>query len=406
MAKQIVFCADGTWNGPGASAGSGDIDTQAQQDGELHSEVTNVFHLFANLDGQITPATRELPQETEKALVDAAGSVLQVAKYLHGVGDSSNPILKVLGGVLGVGVIARIVRGYTFLSRNYEPGDSVHIIGFSRGAYTARALAGMIANVGLLNKRAYDPDDKVQAYLRGFEAWLKCKGVVFNGNNRFSSMLTALTDFAEGAVARVLLSDADFIPDVQMRSVAVWDTVGSMGIPEYIGGARHDFFSFVDLKLSPKVDRGFHAMALDERWLDFPVTRWDADPRVDQMWFIGAHSDVGGGYPSGQCGLSDIALDWMMQNLSQPALGVRFANPGSYIPALDGGEQPFHTPWLNPPFNIAPKARTPLAGDAFHPSVQRRWLALPTYQQDWPKQFIAPLPPQTSVVPPLAAAQS
>src|SRR5689334_13337454 len=155
MSKQIIFCADGTWNGPGDSSAT-DIDSTAQQDPIAESEVTNVVKLFVNLRGQVTAETQALKNETETVCRDAAGNALQVAKYLHGVGDSKNPVMKVLGGMFGVGVIARIVRGYTYISRNYEPGDSIHIAGFSRGAYTARALAGMIAKVGLLNNKAYD----------------------------------------------------------------------------------------------------------------------------------------------------------------------------------------------------------------------------------------------------------
>ena len=89
------------------------------------------------------------------------------------MGDSSNPVIKVLGGVFGVGIIARIVRGYTFLSRWYEPGDAIYIVGFSRGAYTARALAGVIAKVGLLNRATYDPEDKAEAYRLAVAAWAK-----------------------------------------------------------------------------------------------------------------------------------------------------------------------------------------------------------------------------------------
>ena len=118
MPKTIVFCADGTWNGPGEAPDSKDIDSASPQDGDARDNVTNVVNLFSNLCGQVTPETQTLQNETEKALLDPSGTLLQMSKYLHGVGDSNNPILKVLGGVLGVGVIARIVRGYTFISRN------------------------------------------------------------------------------------------------------------------------------------------------------------------------------------------------------------------------------------------------------------------------------------------------
>jgi glutathione S-transferase len=288
--------------------------------------------------------------------------------------------------VLGAGVIGRIVRGYTFISRVYDPGDSVHIAGFSRGAYTARALAGMIATVGLLNKNAYDPNDKNKAYLMGLEAWMKCKSVVFTGKHGLAATLTNWAHAIGGAIARLTIKDKEFITGVRLKSVAVWDTVGSLGIPDYIAkGERRDLFSFVDLNLSPMIDRGFHAMALDERRLDFPVTRWNADARIEQVWFAGCHSDVGGGYPNAEAGLSDIALNWVMTKLA--SVGVQFAAPPAHAPVLTGFAQPYHTPWKKPPFNLGPKARKPLPDDAFDPSVRQRWDGSPDYQKDWPKLF-------------------
>ena len=101
MPKKIVFCADGTWNGPERQTGVSPIDGDDDH-GELpQSRITNVVKLFANLAGRVTPETLALQNEQEKALVDADGSTAQIAKYLHGVGDSSNLLIKLLGGTLG-----------------------------------------------------------------------------------------------------------------------------------------------------------------------------------------------------------------------------------------------------------------------------------------------------------------
>jgi uncharacterized protein (DUF2235 family) len=127
MSKIIIFCADGTWNGPGEP----DDDNTA-------APPTNVFKLFLNLAGADLPDTMMLAKEQERVLKAEDNSVLQWAKYLHGVGDSNNFLVRILGGTIGSGLIARIVRGYTFISRNYVPGDQTFIIGFSRGAYTSR----------------------------------------------------------------------------------------------------------------------------------------------------------------------------------------------------------------------------------------------------------------------------
>ena len=99
------------------------------------------------------------------------GKTLQASKYIHGVGDSQSAIRRIIGGAFGAGIIARIVRGYTFISRNYEPGAKIFIVGFSRGAYTARALAGLIASQGLLKKDL--TKDKEKAYRYGAQAWYR-----------------------------------------------------------------------------------------------------------------------------------------------------------------------------------------------------------------------------------------
>jgi uncharacterized protein (DUF2235 family) len=383
MSKHILYCADGTWNGPGDGSDPTDIDSAQPPQGS--DDVTNVVKLFANLAGQVSPETVALRDEQEKRLADANGATVQIAKYMHGVGDSANVINHVLGGIFGMGVIARIVRGYTFISRNYLPGDAIHIVGFSRGAYTARALAGMIARVGLLNPATYDPADKGEAYRRGYEAWVRSRQLSFLGNGVLANALNQFLGFVEDAFGRATLKSSDFIANVRMNSVAVWDTVGSMGIPEYIQGKRRDLFSFVDLKLSPLIDHGLHAMALDEQRRDFPVTRWTSDPaRIEQAWFIGCHSDVGGGYPRSESGLSDIALQWMMERLQ--SLGVSFADPPVYVCA-SALAQPIHQPWVQPPFNIDATQRKPLDGDTYHPTVPRRWQSLLAYQKLWPLGF-------------------
>jgi hypothetical protein len=243
----------------------------------------------------------------------------------------------------------------------------------------------MIAKVGLLNNKTYDPNDKDEAYRRGFEAWVKAKGKSFEGKGFLTNMLTTVAMLAEGVLRRVSLKESDFIPLVRIRTVAVWDTVGSLGIPGYVKGARRDLFSFVDDRLSAMVDNGFHAMALDEERRDFPVERWDPDPRIEEMWFIGAHSDVGGGYPAAECGLSDIALSWMMQKLQSQ--GVLLAHPLVHKPDLSPCNQAYHTPWTKPPFNIDATRRKQRQNDAFDPSVKERWGRDKDYQKRWPNLF-------------------
>jgi uncharacterized protein (DUF2235 family) len=376
MPKRIVFCADGTWNGPEKQTGVAPIDS-ADEHGELQgAKVTNVVKLFANLAGRVTPQTMTMRDEQEKVVIDPSG-LSQVAKYIHGVGDSDSFLKKAMGGMFGMGVIARIVRGYTFISRYYDPGDEIHIAGFSRGAYTARALAGMISCVGLLNRNEYDPSDKNEAYRLGVAAWCKCKNMSLHGAGKLTDIANHMLNFVSGFFARKLEAD-QLIPDVPIESVAVWDTVGSMGIPAYAADKRFDVFRFVDTKLSNKVQHGFHAMALDELRADFPVTAWEGRAGIKQVWFVGAHADVGGGYSAEESRLSDIALEWMMKQLAE--VGVRLATPLTYAPEPLIGPA-IHQPWSKAPFALLPRSpRQVTSTDTIHDSVLRRWKADASYR--------------------------
>ncbi len=165
------------------------------------------------------------------------------------------------------------------------------------------------------------------------------------------------------------------IPDVPIKAVAVWDTVGSLGIPLYAQNGRIDVFRFADNALSDKVEHGFHAMAINEKRADFPVSKWDARSGVEQVWMLGAHADVGGGYPADESTLSNIGLSWMMNKLG--GVGAVFANPLSY--ALDPDdlkrslEFAFHTPWEKIPFKgLATRARQIEKTDVLHETVLKR----------------------------------
>jgi uncharacterized protein (DUF2235 family) len=333
MSKVILFCADGTWNGPGEP----DNDNAA-------APPTNVFKLFLNVSGVDQPGTMMLAKEQERVLTRADGTVLQTTKYLHGVGDSNNFLVQVLGGGIGAGLIARIVRGYTFISRQYAPGDQIFIVGFSRGAYTARALAGMIAAKGLLDSQKNALADKEDAYRLGSAVWYEYRQTAAQSK---AGWLVKLAGIAADLPAFLHQS----VPENRLimapiEAVAVWDTVGSLGIPDYTRqDTRLDVFQFADRVLSPTVRHGVHAVAVDERRADFTPTLWDPDPRIIQALFPGCHSDVGGGFvgPGIESGLSDCCLKWMIEQLSQR--GVSFLNPPFYQPQSNA-RATAHASWL------------------------------------------------------------
>ncbi len=321
MPKTIVFCADGTWNGPDKddTAPDGHAPTN---DGGCEPQVTNVCKLFAWLAGDLQPnGTSWGGLEMEKSLVDpASGQVVQIAKYVHGVGDSTKLPDRIAGGAFGVGVTARIARGYTFISRNYVPGDRIVIVGFSRGAYTARALAGLVAGEGLLKPElAASADDG--RFDTAAAAWFRWR---YGNDNLFQKILDFGVELVEWrtAFAKAKQLSADSFVPVKLAAVAVWDTVGALGIPLYRGAGVADLFRFCDTKLNPNIALGLHAVAVDERRNTFAPTLWDDDPRVTQALFPGGHCDVGGGFPDH--GLSDTPLNWVVDRLQQSDVGVRF----------------------------------------------------------------------------------
>jgi len=350
VAKDIVFCADGTWNGPGRDDGP-----------DLSPDATNVLKLFSRLSGEVTPDSLRLRDEQEKLLTDGGGSVIQIAKYLHGVGDSRNGIIKILGGVFGEGFVERIVRGYTFISRNYIAGDRVHLVGFSRGAYTARALGGMILTMGLLDgKRAFGANwDADRAYKMGISVWTQYRKTA----GKTSPLLGYLAEFHSENV-----DPASLLRCEKIATIAVWDTVGALGIPVYTGtdAQRTDVFEFADRALSLRVEVGLHAISIDECRADFEPTLWEQRNGVTQVWFSGTHSDVGGGYA--EAILSDISLAWMIDGLK--ARGLRFTAQSL---KLQDPFVPHHNPERDLPFSLRPPVERAIPAFArFHPSVQKR----------------------------------
>lgn len=211
----------------------------------------------------------------------------QVQHYESGAGTRAWEALP--GGIYGYGLDKRILGAYRFLRRCYsETGvpvekNKLFIVGFSRGAYAARRLSGLIAHSGIPTKAS---DDE-----RGWQMYL----------NRDTKS------------ADVLKKEGRFL-DVPIEMVGVWDTVKATNDPDYS-----------DDLLSSNVVAGYHAMAVDECRKFFPVLRWHKDKRVNEMWFSGSHSDVGGGCT--EMDLSDVALAWMIHCAAKH--GLRFKK--SYI---------------------------------------------------------------------------
>ena len=259
--KRIAIFADGTWNSP-------------EQGG-----ATNVLRMA-------------------RAVQPEVGGTEQVAFYDWGVGTDRK---KIAGGISGVGIDKNIMDCYRFIVHNYEPGDQLFFFGFSRGAYTARSLAGFIRNCGLLRREhAERIPDAFRLYRKRTRA--------------------SAPSEPEATRFRRKYAVADITP---IEFVGVWDTVGALGIPVPFWGTLNDRkFLFHDTEPSRIVQHARHAVSIDEGREDFKPVLWSDKPSIDlvQVWFAGVHSDVGGGYKNK--GLSDCASDWMVNEAR--SFGLRF----------------------------------------------------------------------------------
>jgi uncharacterized protein (DUF2235 family) len=226
------------------------------------------------------------------------------------VGADGTPIEKILGGAFGEGLFQKIKDGYSKIAQVYEVGDRIFLFGFSRGAFTARSLGGMIAASGLPTK--------------GFnDAFVETAFNAYRNKQQRAQILTELqTQYA--------------IDDAKLTMVGVWDTVGSLGIPAIFGGVSPQIYGFLDTGLHPDVLNAYHALAIDERRAEFPATLWtgatNPNQTLEQVWFTGVHCDVGGGYP--EHGLSDITLAWMLSKAVPLGLQVDPGVAAQYV-ALD-----------------------------------------------------------------------
>ena len=352
----LVVGVDGSSLGP---LGSYDLPDHG------HGATGNVFRLFQNLEGQLTPGTAPASLEQEKVARNATGGVEQIAYYQAGLATTSHALENSLELNFGLGLVERVVRGYVFLSRNYAPGDRIYLVGFSRGAYAARALAGLIDQEGLLDPRKVDLSDPAHARRVGPATWLRHQGQI---QTTLSGRLQALAEELPALLGRA--PDPKDMVRAPIQGVAVWDTVGAMGIPAFASdGRRIDTFRFVEPNLPPTVAWGLQAVSVDEQREDFTPSLWNPGPRVTQVLFPGTHRDVGGGAtPAATKGcLADLALVWMTRELARR--GLRFAAAPAYVATPDP-LSPGHEYWLGSKRPVGPRVLP--AGLSLHASILAR----------------------------------
>jgi hypothetical protein len=251
----------------------------------------------------------------------------QIACYDDGVGTETYKPLAAFCGAFGFGVWKNAKRLYTFLCRNYETGDEVYLFGFSRGAFTVRLLAGLIAKCGVVKTESENAlrDNVKKAYL-GYRREFLYRAV--RARRRWAMFWL-----------RPVLKSPDYDPDhpshlivdgvtqhwARIKFIGVWDTVDAYGMPidEWKRGIDRVVWpmSVADRELSPDIVKARHALALDDERITFWPVLWNEVDRKTgktlytpdkllQVWFAGVHANVGGGYPDDA--LSYVALDWMM----------------------------------------------------------------------------------------------
>lgn len=324
--KRIVVCCDGTWNRP--------------EKDPAKDHPTNVLKLAR----AIQP-------------FDSNGTAQQVF-YDWGIGSYYD---RVVGGATGKGIAKNIMDGYRYIVQNYTPGDEIYLFGFSRGAYTVRSLCGLINNCGILKR----PDARL---IEAAFAHYKRPGRAYHPDGEASLKFRAQHAHRSRRV----------------RFVGVWDTVGALGIPISFLGLLDREDEFYDTKIGPNVDIARHAMAIDEMRSDFEPTIWQQrlNMSLEQVWFCGAHGDVGGGNKPDKDGglLSDIPLGWMLNEAKQAGLSIERHLPAVLAPKPTAKlhESRRHI------YRSRPRHRRRLEhgkGEVLiHHSVKERWEAMERYR--------------------------
>jgi uncharacterized protein (DUF2235 family) len=299
MAKNIVLCLDGTNNKIRG-------ERFLTQDGEKSAVNSNVARFYNALD-----------------LADATK---QVALYQPGVGTfgavgawtpASRELTRMLGLALGYGLRRNLAEAFTFLATHYEPEDQISLVGFSRGAYTARAISGMLELVGILRPGASNLVPSVVTEYTRDTRRDRHDPEYFDRVRIFSSM------FSEEVLDRR--------GHVPIRFVGLWDTVEAAG--SLRGRTKWSFTGYL-----PHAAVVRHAVAIDEQrrpYREYLVTPLEGSPRspkkhlfpmgpqdLQEVWFAGVHSDVGGMFKEGSR-ISDIPLSWMLREADHAGLLVR-----------------------------------------------------------------------------------
>ncbi len=362
--KRLIICADGTWDTPDK------IDTsQAMAPNEQKILYKHPIREPSNV---VKIARAILPTAKDKTP--------QVVFYDTGVGTGMGLYEKFIGGGFGLGLSHNVLDCYRFLVDNYDEGDEIFLFGFSRGAFTVRSLAGMLHRCGLLAKNdAYYIPEAYEHYL------LK------DGD-------PALPAFREGKKFRKRNQPTR---EVKIKFIGVWDTVGALGLPFHGPLARrvNQKYSFHDVRLSKNVEFAYQALAIDEWRAPFEASLWDpaeappAHQTIEQKWFVGAHTNVGGSvkanhFPDEKGKIHSYRLDsyafrWMVEKATAESVGLECDE--QYVKHFNGRTDcTIRNTWTSIykawPKYLRPIGKTQFGNESIHESVMERMEADPSYR--------------------------
>ena len=298
MPKNLVICCDGTAN-------------------EFARDNTNVVKLFYTLVQD--PARQAAYYHPGLGTMEPSGALTTVTRK----------ITKLLGKAVGYGLLSDIRDAYVYVMNMYEEGDRVFLFGFSRGAYTVRAVASLLHMYGLMpvgNEALVPYGTRMLAAVNAAQSRRSPKS---KGRSAVSSMFELAGRFKATFCAR----------DCPVWFAGVWDTVSSVGWVE--NPLRLPFTAS-----NAAIHIGRHAVSIDERRAFFRTNLWrpaaapaEGGPRdLKQVWFPGVHCDVGGGYPEAESGLSKLALEWMIREAQRAGLLVDETKVGVVLGRAGAGE--------------------------------------------------------------------
>ncbi|GAA5979756.1 hypothetical protein JCM11641_004078 [Rhodosporidiobolus odoratus] len=351
--KRIIVGVDGTWQ-----------SALHQQRPVNLSNVSRLLTSIENVDNR-----------------NPSAPVLQVKHYISGVGTGEAVGAGAWHGALGEGVLEKVRQGYYFIAENWNEGDEIYLFGFSRGAYIIRLLCTFINLVGIL-----DPKSNLTLFPSIFDGicskWTPRDGKKGKiGAKLLAPLLAAIKPFKDAQLEKAkggfLLKVVGLFETVPLYHIHHIDApAGTAEAPIYL--PHYSPFSLPDAPLEPHIENAYHALALNEMRDAFEPLLWrvgeegvKTDQKLEQTWFTGCHTDVGGGYSIHD--LADVSLSWLVARLLPfLSLDLTYLKTISAHPTAPWGEEPprtaFHFLKGHPrhPLSSTPSSQT---YETLHPSI-------------------------------------